>query len=164
MVSLQICPRSKATQVAALLGRTAFLRRNFIYFVKLLITSFIPEIFSVTGATEESQLQYTLSNPFLSNLYGVDGEQTWALLHGLWLKTSVDSGWGSLRSYCQLLALLLLEFLILEVKIAKSKVPAPQPLQLPAWGQCNPLSRLIWCYSRVWALVSGDFESLMHQI
>lgn len=30
---------------------------------------------SVIGATKESQLQYTLANPFVGNLYGVDGEQ-----------------------------------------------------------------------------------------
>lgn len=46
---------------------------------------------SVIGATKEKQLPCTLANPFVGNLDGADGEQGWVLLHGLWLKSSVDA-------------------------------------------------------------------------
>lgn len=62
-------------QVAALLGRTACQRKKIHVLGEMSYGKFHSSDMSVIGATKESQLQYTLANPFVGNLYGVDGEQ-----------------------------------------------------------------------------------------
>lgn len=102
LIVLQICPRSKAIHVAALLSRT-LCPRSFIGLVKLNYKNLNSRYLSVIWPTKESKSQYTLANPIVDDLYGADGELGWGLLCRLWLKSSIDSGWGSLRSHCHLL-------------------------------------------------------------
>lgn len=74
LVSLNL-PKKESHTGSCLTKQNCLSKKKFHLLGEMSYGKFHSRDVSVIGATKESQLQYTLANPFVSNLHGVDGEQ-----------------------------------------------------------------------------------------